>query len=222
MIIDTENLNTLTMHEVAALLLLYDKRVEKSRTVVEVRDVDLDKMFKSLEEKGLIVSSIYATDQNTKPPFQHVCYSLIEAGRQALAENCVSNTTILKTASKEAIRKRCDALAPKLMEIYPVGTKPGTSLTWRGYRGGISEKLQKLIERGNSFTDEEAIAATKAYVSGFNGIYTTMRVLSYFLSKNEIVGGETKKSSDFMSYVEDLRSNPSQANISKDWDVALR
>lgn len=222
MIIDTENLNNLSLHEVAALLLLYDKRVEKSKKVVEVRDVDLEKMFNSLEEKGLIISSIYATDQNTKPPFQHICYSLIEAGRQALIDNCVSNKNILKTASKEAIKKRCDALAPKLMEIYPMGTKPGTSLTWRGYKGGISEKLQKLIERGNVFTDDEAVAATKNYVSAFNGIYTNMRVLSYFLSKNEIVGGEVKKSCDFMSYVEDLRSNPAQASISKDWEVALR
>ena len=222
MIIDTENLNTLSLHEVAALLLLYDKRVEKSRTVVEIRDADLTKLFSSLEEKGLIVSSIYATDQNTKPPFQHVCYSLIEAGRRALADNCVSNKAVLKTANKEAIRKRCDELAPKLIELYPAGKKPGTSLMWRGSSSIVSNKLQKLIEGGSVFTDEEAIAATKSYVGGFNGIYTNMRILPYFLSKNEIVGGEVKKSCDFMSYVEDLRSNPSQTSLSRDWDVALR
>jgi hypothetical protein len=222
MIIDTENLSSLSLPEVAALLLLYDKRVEKSRIVLEVRDTDLDKLFSSLEEKGFIVSSIYATDQNTKPPFQHVCYSLIEAGRQALADNCVSNKNVLKTANKEAIKKRCDELAPKLMEIYPLGKKPGTSLVWRGYKTGVSEKLQKLIERGNDFTNEEAIAATEAYVTGFNGIYTNMRILPYFLSKNEIVGGEVKKTCDFMSYVEDVRSNPTQSSMKQNWDVSLR
>lgn len=222
MIIDTENLNSLSLPEVAALLLLYDKRVEKSRTVLEVKDTDLDRLFRGLEEKGFIVSSIYATDQNTKPPFQHVCYSLIEAGRQALANNCVSNKNILKTVNKEAIKKRCDSLAPKLMEIYPLGKKPGTSLVWRGYQGGVSEKLQKLIERGNDFTDEEAIAATEAYVAGFNGIYTNMRILPYFLSKNEIVGGEVKKTCDFMSYVEDIRNNPTQNTMKQDWEVSLK
>jgi hypothetical protein len=222
MIIDTENLNSLSLPEVAALLLLYDKRVEKSKTVFEVRDTDLDKLFSRLKEKGFIVSSIYATDQNTKPPFQHVCYSLIEAGKRALADNCVSNKHILKTANKEAIKKRCDLLAPKLMEIYPLGKKPGTSLVWRGYKTGVSEKLQKLIEGGNDFTDEEAITATQAYVTGFNGIYTNMRILPYFLSKNEIVGGEVKKTCDFMSYVEDIRSNPTQSSMKQDWDVALR
>lgn len=222
MIIDTENLNSLTLPEVAALLLLYDKRVEKSKTVVEIKDIDLSKLFSSLEEKGFIVSSIYATDYNSKPPFQHMCYSLIESGRQALAENCISDKNTLKTANRVAIKKRCDLLAPKLMELYPLGKKPGTSLVWRGYQGGISEKLQKLIEKGNEFTDEEAIAATKAYVSGFNGMYTNMRVLSYFLSKNEIVGGEVKKSCDFMSYVEDVRNNKDNKQISVDWDVELR
>ena len=221
MIIDTDNLGSLTLPEVAALLLLYDKRVEKSKVVVEVRDTDLDKLFSSLEEKGFIISSVYATDHNIKPPFQHVCYSLIEAGRQALADNCVSNKSVLKTANKVAIKKRCDELAPKLMELYPLGKKPGTSLMWRGYKNGVSEKLQKLIEKGNTFTDEEAVKATKAYVTGFNGLYTNMRVLPYFLAKRELVGGEVKESNDFMSYVEDVRNNTGHSNIKQDWDVRL-
>jgi DNA-binding PadR family transcriptional regulator len=222
MIIDTENLNTLTLHEVAALLLLYDKRVEKSKLVVEVRDTDFERLLNSLEKKGFIVSSIYATDNNIKPPFQHVCYSLLEAGRQELANNCVSNRSIIKTANKESIKKKCDALAPKLMEIYPAGKKPGTSNQWRGYTSGVSEKLQKILLSGNSFTDEEAIEATKAYIAGFNGMYTNMRTLPYFLGKNEIVGGEVKKTCDFMSYVEDLRSNTENHHISRDWEVELR
>ena len=221
MIIDTENLGTLTLPEVAALLLLYDKRVEKSKTVFEVKDVDIEGLFHKLEDKGLIISSIYSTDNNTKPPFQHVCYSLIEKGRQALADNCVSNSNILKTANRDSVKKRCDALAPKLMAIYPMGKKPGTNVQWRGYKGGISEKLQKLLLTGNVFTDDEAIEATKSYVSGFNGMYTNMRALPYFLGKNEVVGGEVKKTCDFMSYVEDIRSNPQQKNLSVDWEVQL-
>ena len=222
MIIDTENLSTLSLHEVAALLLLYDKRVEKSKTVVEVRDTDMQRLLENLEKKGFVISSIYATDNTTKPPFQHVCYSLVEAGRQALADNCVSNSSILKTANKDSVRKRCDALAPKLMEIYPAGKKPGTSNQWRGYSKIVSEKLQKILLSGSSFSDDEAIEATKSYVSGFNGMYTNMRTLPYFLGKNEVIGGEVKKSCDFMSYVEDIRSNPQQKHVSQDWEVELR
>ena len=108
------------------------------------------------------------------------------------------------------------------MELYPMGKKPGTNNQWRGYKGGVSEKLQKLLVGGETFTDEEAIEATRAYVDGFNGMYTNMRVLPYFLGKNEVVGGEVKKTCDFMSYVEDIRNNPQQVGISNDWDVALR
>lgn len=221
MLIDTENLSTLVLPEVAALLLLYDKRVEKSTSVVEVKDVDIRRMFQNLEKKGLIISSVYSTDSTTEPPTQHISYSLIEKGRQAIADNCVSSKAILKTVNKESLRKRCDALATRLMEIYPLGKKPGTALMWRGCKTGISDKLQKLIEKGNEFTDEEAVAATKAYVGSFNGIYTTMRVLSYFLSKNEVVGGEVKKTCDFMTYIEDLRNNP-HASMRKDWEVELK
>lgn len=222
MIIDTENLNTLSLPEIAALLLLYDKRVEKSRTVVEIRDVDIEKLLDGLDKKGLIISSVYATDQNTKPPFRHLCYSLIEAGRQALAENCISNRNILKTTNKESIKRRCDALAPQLQEIFPAGKKPGTSLMWRGSAPLVSKKLQSLIAEGYVFTDEEAIAATKAYVSGFNGNTKEMRVLIYFLSKNETVAGEVRMNRDFGSYVEDIRNNPEQRHISRDWDVTLK
>ena len=45
MIIDTENLSSLSLPELAALLLLYDKRGEKSKVVVEVKDTDLDRIY---------------------------------------------------------------------------------------------------------------------------------------------------------------------------------
>lgn len=222
MLIDTENLSSLTLPELSLLLLLYDKRVDKSRTVVQVKEIDIKQLLKSLRDKGYITATVYTTDYKYTPPYKRVAYSLLEKGKVALADNCVESKPATKPSDKKAIKSRCDVLAPKLMELYPMGKKPGTSNQWRGYRGGVSEKLQKLIINGNEFTDEEAIDATKAYIGSFNGIYTNMRTLPYFLGKNEIVGGEVKKTCDFMSYVEDLRSNPEQSHLSQDWDVSLR
>ncbi len=222
MVIDTENLGSLSLPELGLLLMLYDKRVDKSRTVLQVKDTDIKGVLEELQKKGYIMSSVYATDFNHKPPYQHTAWSLLEKGKLALAEACVQEKPVLKRAATKAIKDRCDALAPKLMEIYPMGKKPGTNNQWRGYKGGVSEKLQKLIFGGETFTDEEAIEATKAYVTGFNGMYTNMRVLPYFLGKNEVVGGEVKKSCDFMSYVEDIRNNPKQVNVASDWDLVLR
>lgn len=222
MVIDTENLDTLKLHEVALLLLLYDKRLDQSRVVLEVKDEDIRQALKGLEEKGFITSVIYSTDYNYKPPYQRTAWSLIEKGKQALADNCVKDRKVNKALSERAVKARCDKLAPKLMELYPAGTKPGTSKKWRGNVDFVSEKLQKIILSGNEFTDEEAIAATKAYISDFNGMYTTMRTLPYFIAKNIIRGGEIEKTRDFLSYVEDLRSNPEQTSIKKDWDVELK
>lgn len=221
MLIDTEKLSTITQQELGLLLLLYDKRFDKSRTVLEVKDVDIEKLFESLEKKRYIISTIYATNFNYKPPYKHVAYSILEKGKQALAENTAQEKP-LKTVSVKEATERCDKLAEKLMEIYPAGTKPGTSLKWRGYSKNVSQRLVKLIMNGNEFTDEEAIQATKNYVASFNGVYTTMRVLPYFISKNVISGGEVDKTCDFMSYIEDLKSNPEQNNLSRNWEVELR
>ena len=220
MVFDTEKLDTITVRELGILLMLYDESLDKSRTVLEVKDVDIYNALESLVQRKYLMSAIYATDFEKKPPFKHVSWALLEKGKQLLAENCVKDSRV-KTISKAAVKKRCDLLAPKLQEIYPIGKKPGTSLKWRGYTNGVSEKLQKLILSGYDFTDEEAVEATKAYVNDFNGMYTTMRILPYFLSKNEVVGGEVRKTCDFMSYVEDLRNNPTQKNFNKDWDVEL-
>lgn len=221
MIIDTDNLSSLTLHELAALLLLYDSRVDKSRTVVQVKDTDIKDLMHSLYKKGFISTVIYSTDNSYVPPYKHLAFSLLEKGKIAIADNCVTAKPSTKKAVTKAVKDRCDALAVKLMELYPGGKKPGTANQWRGYKGGVSEKLQKLIQLGNEFTDDEAIAATKAYVSGFNGMYTSMRTLPYFLGKNEIVGGEVKKTCDFMTYVEDFRNNPQQSSIDTNWDIRL-
>ena len=221
MIIDTENLDSLKLHELALLLLLYDKRLERTRTVLEVKDVDILGVLNDLEKRGLIVSSIYATDFNHKPPFQHTCWALIEKGRQALADNCVQDQKVKKIVSDKALKTRFEALAPKLMEIFPLGNKPGTSLKWRGNIASVAERLLKVYSL-TEFTDEEAIAATKNYVDSFNGDYTAMRVLMYFICKNVIKGGEIEKTRDFLSYIEDIRSNPQQSTLRKDWDNELR
>lgn len=222
MIIDTENLDTLSLPEVAVLLMLYDKSLDNSKVVLEVKDTDIRGILDSLENKGYITSSIYATDFETKPPYKHTAWSMVQKGKQALAANCVQDKAMVKIANNKALTARCDALALKLMELYPTGTKPNTTLKWRGNQKAVSEKLKKLIQQGAVFTDEEAIEATKAYISAFNGFYTPMRVLPYFLSKNVIKGGEVEKVQDFLSYVEDLRNNSSHESIDSNWGIALR
>lgn len=82
--------------------------------------------------------------------------------------------------------RRLDELATKLMEIYPRGKKEGTTTYWRGNKKEIREKLQKFFKLyGSKFTDEQILKATQDYVTSFNGDYSYMRVLKYFIMKDE-------------------------------------
>lgn len=119
---------------------------------------------------------------------------------------------------------RIEALAVKMMELFPAGKKEGTSQYFRGNKKDVSLKLKKFFKLyGNAYTDEQILDATKKYVESFNGRYNYMRVLKYFIWKNE-----TKTDSDGVSYiseVSDLASyieNEAGIQRDKDWTATLR
>jgi hypothetical protein len=80
-------------------------------------------------------------------------------------------------------------LVGQLREIFPKGIKTG-SAAWRGNKREITLRLQKFFKIYDKYTDEEIIAATKKYVESFNGNYTYMRILKYFILKDEVKIGE--------------------------------
>lgn len=94
-------------------------------------------------------------------------------------------------------------LADKLREIFPKGRKAGTTHSWRGSTMDVANKLKSLVVKyGCTFTEEEAIEATKAYVAAFNGDYKYMKVLKYFILKTPTVNGQVEVQSDLMSYIQ--------------------
>lgn len=80
-------------------------------------------------------------------------------------------------------------LVGQLREIFPKGIKTG-SAAWRGNKREITLRLQKFFKIYDKYTDEEIISATKKYVESFNGNYTYMRILKYFILKDEVKVGE--------------------------------
>lgn len=96
---------------------------------------------------------------------------------------------------------RYDELADKLRELYPKGRKEGTSYLWRDSHAKIANKLRTLVKKYNfKFTDEQAISATKRYIESFNGNYSYMQLLKYFILKKDKDTGE--ENSQLMSYIE--------------------
>jgi DNA-binding PadR family transcriptional regulator len=216
MIIDTENLSSLSLKELAALLLLYDKRTENSRYVSKVKDTDIKNILTELEKKRYISSVIYATDFNLN--IRHSEYFITQKGREELAENC----SLKYVPITIDIVIRCNNLANKLRELYPEGKKPGTMYMWKDSTKIISQRLQSLIAKGYEFTDEEAVNATKYYIDGFQGVYDFMQLLKYFIIKKIIKDGEVEETSQLMSYIQNIKENPGNNNINPNWGLTLK
>lgn len=110
---------------------------------------------------------------------------------------------IIINSDKKVIDKEKDflILANKMRDLYPSGKKPGTNYSWKDSGIVIAQKLKTLVSKfGCSFTEEEALDATKKYIESFNGNYTYMQLLKYFILKTDKATGDIK--SDFMSLIE--------------------
>lgn len=137
-----------------------------------------------------------------------VAVSLEKHGVEIVNE-IISDSTYNPTGEDRYLR-----LAEQLIELYPKGRKEGTAYMWRDSKSVIAKRLETLANKlkkttGQTFTDEQAINATKAYVSSFNGDYTYMQLLKYFISKRIIREDGSEEVSQLLSYIE----NEGQENL---------
>ena len=149
--------NSLTLEE---FLVLY----------LNAKDVDIGKVSQSLVAKGLADKDLFSEGK------------LIVSDK---VKDLIS--TVIIDSDKNVIDKdeEFTSLASELREIYPAGRKEGTSYMWRGTTAEIAKKLKTLVVKyGYSFSREDAIKATKEYVSSFNGNYRYMQLLKYFILKS--------------------------------------
>lgn len=127
-----------------------------------------------------------------------------------LLETIFVNSEFREPNKKE---DRFDLLAEKLRELYPQGKKGNTPYTWRDSKTAIARKLKTLVKRtGISFTDEQAIDATKRYVESFNGNYQYMKLLKYFIFKLESKVGEDgnvfqEETSELLNYIDNTEES---------------
>ena len=123
---------------------------------------------------------------------------LTNSGEKVISE------IILSTEEPKGDKDRLTILAESLRELYPKGRKPGTNLMWRDSVSMIVQKLRSLnkrcLENNTTFTNEEAIEATRRYIDSFNGDYTYMQVLKYFILKKDNQKGE--ETSQLLSFIE--------------------
>lgn len=180
--------NNLSMDEFLVLLLTYNK-------------ADIQEVKQSLVEKGLADFSVFDDE-------------LVISSTTKDLITSISIDSDVKVLSKD---KEFRELADKLKELFPKGKKAGTTYMWRDSTAVIARKLKTLVVKYDyQFTEEQAIKATKAYVESFNGDYTYMQLLKYFILKS-LPDGEIK--SDFMSYIE---NEGQEDELSDNWLTEMR
>lgn len=147
----------------------------------------------------------------------------IEKQGKELVDTVLTESTFATTPTSEEREDRYLKLADALREIYPKGRKEGTAYMWRDSRAVIAKRLKSLAEglakeNGISFTDEQAINATRKYVESFNGDYKFMQLLKYFIWKSSDENIRDKNS-QLLSYIENEGQDDTTTN--RDWTTEL-
>lgn len=166
-----------------------------------------DETYRSLVNKGLI------TKANGTMQALNRKYSATDAGI-VLADELLADSEEDIVVREDEIKE----LAEKLREIYPEGKMPGTSYYYRCNRADIVRKLKSFFRRYGDYTPEQIMEATQRYVASFNGNYTYLRLLKYFIWKDENKDGETLQVSQLADWIE----NKGQVNnTNADWTTNL-
>ena len=106
-----------------------------------------------------------------------------------------------------------------MRELFPKGMKVGNS-AWRGNVRELKLRMQKFFKMYGNYDDEAILEATKRYVESFNGDYTYMRILKYFILKSELKqhegeNGETVQQVEDVSMLANVLDNPEEQTIKR-------
>lgn len=166
-------------------------------------------VYKNLISKGYITAannSMFELDKK---------FTITNKGANLLSDVLLGSDKDI-TEIKDSIKE----LAITLREIYPQGKIAGTCYYYRGNLPDIEKKLKSFFKRyGKEYTNEQIIEATKRYIESFNGNYTYLKLLKYFIWKDEKKDGEIIQSSMLADWIE----NADQINnTNNDWTSTLK
>jgi hypothetical protein len=171
-------------------------------------NVDLDLAQKELIKKGYITA-------NMNDLFQQIGWRLTNKGAEII------DSVIIDSDKNQQPEDKLVQLATRLKEIFPKGKKDGTNYYWADGVALIVRRLKLFFKKyGDAYSDEQIIQATLKYVEGFNGNYTYMRLLKYFIFKEKIgAAGEVEGDSELISYIENADQTD---NFKNDWTSTLK
>lgn len=106
-------------------------------------------------------------------------------------------------------------LAKQMRELYPQGKMKDrygrpTPYYYRCNNSEVVKKLKKFFTIFGNVPDEDILDATKRYVASFQGNYTGMRLIKYFILKDDVKPGEdgnhVEQISDLATFLENKES----------------
>lgn len=167
---------------------------------------DIPKLFSILEEKEIVVRD------------------LLQGYMVTQRWDDVVSTILLDSDVKAPSPDRLENLAAQLMEIFPKQKKLGTCHYFRGNKKDIILRLKKFFKLYGKYTDEQIVTAAKKYVESFNGDYSYMRILKYFIWKDEVkINSEGDRYVDEVSDLANWIENAGQEeDLRNDWATTLR
>ena len=134
-------------------------------------------------------------------------------------QNDEVSSVVLESDNSVPDKDRIENLVNKMRELFPKGMKIGNS-AWRGNVRELKLRMQKFFKLYGDYSDEAILKATKAYVDSFNGNYTYMRILKYFILKSEIKQhqndvGEVVSQVEDVSELANILENPEEALVKR-------
>lgn len=167
---------------------------------------NLSSLFESLESKKIIVKDVFGGYMVTQ------------------RWDDVASSILLDSDKNRQSPERIEQLAIKLMEIFPKEKKAGTCHYFRGNKKDNILRLKKFFKLYGKYTDEQILNAARNYVASFNGNYSYMRILKYFIWKDDVkMDTEGKRYVDEVSDLANWIENDScENNANSDWTVTLK
>lgn len=185
------------INQVASLILVCkDKSME-----------DIEDILKRLKDKGYV----YKYYSNNSPAL----YVTSEKGAELLSNIDIYAKT--KETKLDYLK-----VAAELRRIFPKGIKSGTNSRWVDGLALVAKRLKQFVIKYGEFPEEDIIDAAKRYVASFNGDFSRMRTLRYFIwaDKRNPSTGEVEYTSDLLNYLEDEEDD--NTNLMQDWETQLR
>ena len=102
------------------------------------------------------------------------------------------------SVDKKISLKEIEDIATSMREIFPEGKKLGTSKYWRDNQATVMRKLNAFFKLFGHYDSNRILEATQKYVDSFGDNKQLMRILPYFILK--------ENESDLLTIIENFDS----------------